>query len=65
MFTVENLSGNITYSEMNYRINGTAVGVGFIIALKRLWWGLYLGKRSYCKYREPRRAQELGMQNLP
>jgi hypothetical protein len=64
MFSEENPSGSITYSDMNYRINGMAVGVGFVIALKRLWWGLYFGKRSYCEYRLPRRAQERGVQNL-
>lgn len=50
LYNEKNPSGNITSSDRNYQVNGTAVVVGFIIALKRLWWGLYLGKRSYREY---------------
>jgi hypothetical protein len=49
LFNANNPSGTITFSVMNYKVNGIAVVVGFIVAIKRLWWGLYLGKRSYCE----------------
>ena len=49
LFNADNPSGSITFSIMNYKINGSAVVVGFVVAIKRLWWGLYLGKRSYCE----------------
>jgi hypothetical protein len=64
LYNKENRSGTITYSDKNYLVNGTAVVIGFIVALKRLWWGLYLGKRSYCEYRLPYRAKERVVQNL-
>lgn len=50
LFNEKNLSGTITYSRTNYVVNGIAVAVGVAVAVKRLWWGLYLGKRSYSTY---------------
>jgi hypothetical protein len=45
-----NPSGTITHSYVNYAVNGIAVALGFVVAVKRLWWGLYLGRRSYREY---------------
>jgi hypothetical protein len=50
LFNATNPSGTITYSYVNHAVNGIAVALGFVVALKRLWWGLYLGKRSYREY---------------
>ena len=50
MLSEANTAGNITESSFNYAINGTAMGVGVVVALKRFWWGLYIGKRSYCEF---------------
>lgn len=50
LFNENNPSGTICYSRVNYTINAIAVILGFIVALKRLWWGMYLGVRSYSKF---------------
>jgi hypothetical protein len=50
LFNASNPSGTITTSYVNYAANGIAVALGFVVAVKRLWWGLYLGKRSYREY---------------
>jgi hypothetical protein len=39
----------VTNNEWYIRILSISVCLGFVVALKRLWLGLFLGKKTYCK----------------
>lgn len=47
MFNESNNAGTITESSMNFSILGSAIFYGVAVAIKRLWLGLYLGRRTY------------------
>jgi hypothetical protein len=49
MCNKNNPSGGIPSSSMNYRILGSALAVGIVVSIKRVWLGLYLGRRSFGK----------------
>jgi hypothetical protein len=49
MFTEANPAGTITESRMNYAVLGCAFGLGIVATLKRVFLGLYFGKRNYGK----------------
>jgi hypothetical protein len=51
LFNRSNPSGNILTSEWNRRILAISVSVGLVVAVKRFWLGLYLGKQTFCKLR--------------
>ena len=50
LFNRSNPSGNIIKSEWNRRILSIGVSVGLVVAIKRFWLGLYLGKQIFCKF---------------
>jgi hypothetical protein len=52
MSNENNPSGGITSSSMNFRILGTALAVGIVVSIKRVWVGLYLGRRTFGKFRQ-------------
>lgn len=43
-------SGMIPDGEWNRKILLTGIGVGVTVAVKRLWLGLYLGRKTYSKF---------------
>ena len=43
-------SGNVTYSLWNSRILSIALGLGIVASIKRLWLGLWFGKKTYGKW---------------
>lgn len=47
MWNDYNSAGTITQSKINFAILSCALGFGLFTAIKRLWLGLYLGKRTY------------------
>jgi hypothetical protein len=47
MFNESNNAGTITESDINFRILSSALIFGVAVALKRLWLGFALGKRTY------------------
>jgi hypothetical protein len=49
MCNKNNPSGGIPSSLMNYRILGSMLSVGILVSIKRVWVGLYLGRRSFGK----------------
>ena len=49
MCNKNNPSGGIPSSSMNYRILGSVLSVGILVSIKRVWVGLYLGRRSFGK----------------
>lgn len=52
IFNGENPSGGIPSSDWNRRILLVAICVGAAVSLKRLWLGLYLGRKTYTNYAE-------------
>jgi hypothetical protein len=52
IFNEENPSGEIPASDWNRRILLVAICVGAVVSLKRLWLGLYLGRKTYTNYAE-------------
>lgn len=64
LFNATNPSGTITFSKVNYTVNGIAVGLGVVVAVKRLWWGMYLGKRSYRKLFASRKVSSAILQRI-
>jgi hypothetical protein len=57
LFNRSNPSGNILASEWNRRILAIGVSVGLVVAVKRFWLGLYLGKQTFRKLRLPGSCQ--------
>jgi hypothetical protein len=51
LFNGSNPSGNVLTSEWNRRILAIGVSVGLVVAVKRFWLGLYLGRQTFCKIR--------------
>jgi hypothetical protein len=51
LFNGSNPSGNVLTSEWNRRILAICVSVGLVVAVKRFWLGLYLGRQTFCKIR--------------
>lgn len=47
MFNENNNAGTITESDKNFRVLSSALIFGVAVALKRLWLGFALGKRTY------------------
>ena len=50
VFNEVNPGGKVTSSTWNSRILAIAVCVGVTVAMKRLWMGLFLGKKTYVNY---------------
>ena len=49
-FNATNPAGNVVESDTYLSFLAVAVGVGFIVATKRFWMGLFLGRQTFCKY---------------
>jgi hypothetical protein len=47
MLTDKNPAGNVIYSDANRRILSVAVCVGAVVAIKRFWLALFLGKQTF------------------
>jgi hypothetical protein len=47
MFTEKNPAGDVVFSDTNRRILLVAVSVGLVVAIKRLWLALFLGKQTF------------------
>jgi hypothetical protein len=52
VFNEVNPGGAVTSNEWNSRILAIAVSVGVIVSFKRLWLGLFLGKKTFVQYAE-------------
>ena len=52
VFNETNPGGNVTSDPWNSRVLTIAVCVGVTVAMKRLWLGLFLGKKTYVNYAE-------------
>lgn len=52
-FNATNPAGNVVESERYLHFLAIGVGVGFIVATKRFWLGLLLGRQTFCKYTYP------------
>lgn len=50
LFNENNHSGNIVQSAWNFRILVTAAVVGVVVAIKRVILGLFLARKTLCKY---------------
>lgn len=50
LFNFENPAGNVVNSTLNIRILVISLVLGIIVSLKRLFLGLYLGKRTFTAY---------------
>lgn len=42
-------SGQLVTSEWNHRVLAIALSLGILASIKRLWLGLLLGRKTYCK----------------
>jgi hypothetical protein len=49
-FNATNPAGNVVESERYLHFLLIAVGLGFVVATKRFWVGLFLGRQTFCKY---------------
>jgi hypothetical protein len=49
-FNDENPAGNVVESDTYLNFLAIKVGFGFIVATKRFWVGLFLGRQTFCKY---------------
>jgi hypothetical protein len=52
-FNATNPAGNVVESERYLNFLAIGVGVGFVVATKRFWVGLFLGRQTFCKYISP------------
>jgi Mechanosensitive ion channel len=52
VFNEVNPGGKVTSNEWNSRVLAIAVSVGVIVSIKRLWLGLFLGKKTFVHYAE-------------
>lgn len=52
VFNEVNPGGSVTSNPWNTRILVIAICVGITVAMKRLWLGLFLGKKTYVNYAE-------------
>jgi hypothetical protein len=52
-FNAANPAGNVVESERYLHFLVIGVGVGFVVATKRFWVGLFLGRQTFCKYISP------------
>jgi hypothetical protein len=50
LFNAENPGGDVTSSERFYKVLVISVTVGAVVSLKRLFVGLYLGRKTFCEY---------------
>ena len=49
LFNENNPAGEVVDSEWHHRIVAIAVSLGCVVAFKRFWLGLYLGRQTFCK----------------
>jgi hypothetical protein len=49
LFNSENPGGDVTSSERFYKVLVISVAVGAVVSLKRLFVGLYLGRKTFCE----------------
>jgi hypothetical protein len=49
-FNATNPAGDVVESERYLHLLVIGVGVGFVVATKRFWVGLFLGRQTFCKY---------------
>lgn len=49
LFNESNPAGEVVDSEWYHRVVAIAVSLGIIVAVKRFWLGLYLGRQTFCK----------------
>jgi hypothetical protein len=48
-FNATNPAGSIVESETYLRFLAIGLGVSFMVAMKRFWVGLFLGRQTFCK----------------
>jgi hypothetical protein len=60
-FNATNPAGDVVESDTYRSFLGVAVGIGFIVATKRFWTGLFLGRQTFCKYIFPPWRQSIAL----
>jgi hypothetical protein len=49
-FNKANPAGDVVSSDNYLNLLAIGVGVGFVVAIKRFWVGLFVGRQTFCKY---------------
>jgi hypothetical protein len=63
-FNATNPAGNVVESERYLHFLVIGVGVGFVVATKRFWVGLFLGRQTFCKYIPPPSRRSIERNNV-